>query len=142
MAKNRMTRKCPPDTPIHHSRVEARLLSGSLDEMRRSLWIIMDSALRLLRSRHLGTRDHRLAERIDATAQRLAQLVRDLSWVKHEAGVDLSLAQVVTRWHGGDSRVSETRLGALLTVDLPRRTPATQRGTAGCLRLVAERSEP
>jgi hypothetical protein len=142
MAKNQMTRRCSPDTPIHRSRFEARLPSGSLDEMRRSLWIIMDSALLLLRSRNLGARDHRLAERIDGTAQRLAQLVRDLSYVKHETGAGPSIAQLVARGHGGDSRVSETRFGALPMVDLLRRIPATQRGVAGCFRIVAERSEP
>jgi len=140
MAKNRMTPKCPPDT--HRSRFEGCLLSRSLDEMRRSLWIIMDAALLLLRSRNLGARDHRLAERIDGTAQRLAQLVRDLSCVKHETGAGPSIAQLVARGHGGDTRMSEPCFGALLTVDLPRRHPATERGVAGCLRIVAERSEP
>jgi len=65
-------------TVLRHGPIEQHLLTGTGDEMRRSLWTIMASARLLLRSRDLAGRNHRLVERIDGSAQRLMHIVRDL----------------------------------------------------------------
>jgi len=94
MAKSRMNRSHWMSTG---KRLEHHLLGEAGDAIRKPLWTIMASAQVLLKSRDLTPRDARLADRIDANANRLARIVGDLlDHALGDAGVRMPLAPRAT----------------------------------------------
>lgn len=75
-------------------RLEHHLLGRVGDAVRRPLWTIMASAQVLLKSRNLTARDARHVDRIDASAHRLASVLRDLfDLALADAGVAMPLSR-------------------------------------------------